>query len=282
MYLHYSSADPRSQKDAIPYSLFIRCKRICTEDRYFNMEIQEITNKLAHRGYPKELIVKSFMKAKNQKREELLKVNEKSNNQENKIRLITTSNKHNPPMKDILQRYKNYFLLNRKGIDFHDIQTVYRRAPNLRDKLVRGQLKKELKLGITSPCNKPCITCPKMDHSNVVTSNMNISYKIPGKFNCQSKNVIYVLTCGTHNLQYVGETQQMLNARFRLHESMINTRKENPVADHFNEEDHAENKLYFKINVVGQESNKNRRLRLEEAWMLLLNTHQPNGHNSKW
>ena len=59
-------------------------------------------------------------------------------------------------------------------------------------------------------------------------------------------------------MQYVGETQQTLNARFRLHESMINTNKENPVADHFNEEEHTENRLDFKINVVGQESNKNR------------------------
>ena len=282
MYLHYSSAQPRSQKDAIPYSLFIRCKRICTENRHFNMEVQEITNKLAHRGYPKELIVKSYLKAKNQDRDNLLKMDEKPNNQKNKIRLITTYNKHSPPMKEILERFKDYFLQNRKGIDFQNIQTVYRRAPNLRDKLVRGQVIKELKLGITSPCNKPCITCPKMDYSNVVTSNTNVSYKIPGKYNCQSRNVVYVLTCGIHNMQYVGETQQTLNARFRLHESMINTKKENPVADHFNEEDHIENRLDFKINVVGQESNKNRRLRLEEAWMLLLNTHHPNGLNSKW
>ena len=161
-------------------------------------------------------------------------------------------------MKEILERFKDYFLQNRKGIDFQNIQTVYRRAPNLRDKLVRGQVIKELKLGITSPCNKPCITCPKMDYSNVVTSNTNISYKIAGKYNCQSRNVVYVLTCAIHNMQYVGETQQTLNARFRLHESMINTKKENPVADHFNEEDHIENRLDFKINVVGQESNKNR------------------------
>ena len=47
MYLHYSSAHLKSQKDAVPYSLFIRCKRICTEDRYFFMEVQEITQKLA-------------------------------------------------------------------------------------------------------------------------------------------------------------------------------------------------------------------------------------------
>ena len=84
-----------------------------------------------------------------------------------------------------------------------------------------------------------------------------------------------------HNVQYVGETQQTLNARFRLHESMINTRKENPMADHFNEEDHSGNRLDYKINIVGQEANKNRRLRLEESRMLLLNTHYPNGLNSK-
>ena len=97
-----------------------------------------------------------------------------------------------------------------------------------------------------------------MDHSNVVTSNTDISYKIPGKFNCQSKNIIYALTCGIHNVQYVGETQQTLNARFRLHESMTKTKKENPVEEHFNKENHSDSKFDYKINIVGQEANKNR------------------------
>ena len=118
MYLHYSSAHPRSQKDAVPYSLFIRCKRICTEDRYFFMEVQEITHKLAHRGYPHELIVKSFLKANQQNREDLLLMENRNLTQDKKIRLITMYNTHNPPMKDILQRYKDYFILNRKGIEF--------------------------------------------------------------------------------------------------------------------------------------------------------------------
>ena len=42
---------------------------------------------------------------------------------------------------------------------------------------------------MTTPCNKPCITYPKMDYSNVVTSNNNIGFKIPGKCNCRSKNI---------------------------------------------------------------------------------------------
>ena len=215
-----------------------------------------------------------------QSREYLLSMKDGNLTPDKKIRLITTYNTHDPPMKDILQRYKDYFIQNRKGIEFWDIQTVYRQSANLRDKLVKEHVKKELKLRMTAPCNKPCITCPKMDHSNVVTSNTDISYKIPGKFYCQSKNAIYVLICGIHNVQYIGETQQTLNARFRLHESMTNTKKENLVADLFNEDNHSNNKLDYEINIAGQEANKNRRLRLEETWMLLLNTHYPNGLNS--
>ena len=126
MYLHYSSAHPKSQKGAIQYSLFIRCKRICTENKYFLMEVQEITHKLAHRGYPHELIVKSFLKANQQSRDDLLTMKDGNLTPDKKIRLITTHNTHNPPMKDILQRYKDYFTQNRKGNEFWDIQTVYR------------------------------------------------------------------------------------------------------------------------------------------------------------
>ena len=115
-----------SQKDAVPYSLFIRCKRICTKKRHFFMEVQDITRKLAHRGYPHELIVKSFLKANQQNREDLLAMEKENSTMDKKIRLITTYSTHNPPMKDILQRYKDYFIQNQKGIKFQDIQTVYR------------------------------------------------------------------------------------------------------------------------------------------------------------
>ena len=74
------------------------------------MEVQDITQKLAHRGYPHELIVKSFLKANEKNRDDLLLMNDGNLTLDNKIRLITTYNTHNPPMKDILQRYKDYFI----------------------------------------------------------------------------------------------------------------------------------------------------------------------------
>ena len=90
------------------------------------MEVQEITHKLAHRGYPHELIVKSFPKANQQSRDDLLTMKNGNLMPDKKISLITTYNIYNPPIKDILQRYKDYFTQNRKGIEFQDIQTVYR------------------------------------------------------------------------------------------------------------------------------------------------------------
>ena len=101
------------------------------------MEVQDISQKLAYRGYPHELIVKSFLKANQQNREDLLAMKKENSTMDKNIRLITTHNTHNPPMKDILQKYKDYFIQNQKGIKFQDIQTVYRQAANLRDKLVK-------------------------------------------------------------------------------------------------------------------------------------------------
>ena len=34
-YLNYHSAHPRKQKESVPYGLLTRCRRICTEDHYF-------------------------------------------------------------------------------------------------------------------------------------------------------------------------------------------------------------------------------------------------------
>ena len=41
-YLHYHSAHPRNQKESVPYGLLIICKRICTEDHYFEEEAKYV------------------------------------------------------------------------------------------------------------------------------------------------------------------------------------------------------------------------------------------------
>ena len=43
-YLHYHSAHPRNQKESAPCGLLIRCRRICTEDHYFEEEAKKYTS----------------------------------------------------------------------------------------------------------------------------------------------------------------------------------------------------------------------------------------------
>ena len=279
MYLHYSSAHPRSQKNAVPYGLFLRSRRICTELTHFNKESMDIAKKLHLRGYPTEILLTAYNRARNQERTTLLLNTIKPNTMDEKIRYIVTYNTHNPPIKELINRYRSEFEKNKKQLSFQNIQIVYRRSPNLRDRMITSKLETDKKLGRTGPCSKNCKTCQSMVNSNVITSSNLTSYKINGKFNCQTKNAVYCLTCKTCSLQYVGETSQTVNLRFRAHDSCIRTNKDNPVAQHFNTIPHPQQPYH--THILGKEEDKNKRLRLEESWISLLNTLYPNGLNAK-
>ena len=87
------------------------------------------------------------------------------------------------------------------------------------------------------------------------------------------------MECTLCKKQYVGETTQTINLRFRLHESFIKNKRENNIAEHFNLDDHTNTS--YTITIVGAEEDKNKCLRLEEAWIHLLDTIQPKGLNLK-
>ena len=108
-----------------------------------------------------------------------------------------------------------------------------------------------------------------MDISNTITSIDGISYKIQGKFICQLRYIIYVMTCTICCKQYVGETSQTLNKRFRTHESVIRSNSENNIAEHFNLPNHSP--ISYTVKIVGQEADKNKRLRLSNLLASILN-----------
>ena len=87
------------------------------------------------------------------------------------------------------------------------------------------------------------------------------------------------MTCTICGKQYVGETSQTLNKRFRTHESTIRSNSENYIAEHFNLKNHSP--ISYTVKIVSQEEDKNKRLRLEESWIHLLDTFQPKGFNLK-
>ena len=81
-------------------------------------------------------------------------------------------------------------------------------------------------------------------------------------------------------IQYVEETSNKMNNRCRRHESSITAEKDHPVAIHYRSYNHTTDN--YSITIMDKEPDKNRRLRLEESWMTLLNTITPKGLNDRW
>ena len=115
-----------------------------------------------------------------------------------------------------------------------------------------------------------CLSCTHMNTSQVISKKDNHSYPIRGNFHCKSSDIIHVMTCHVCNIQYVVETSNTMNSRCRGHESFIRTEKIHLVAIHYSSYNHTIDD--YSISIVDKESNKNRRLTLEESWLTLLNT----------
>ena len=137
-YLHHKSSHPKNQKDVVPYGLLIRARRICSKDKDFKKEATNIITSLLKRGYPDQILLTAFNRAWSKLQEELLKSPKKI--EDRRIRLITTYNQRNPPMKQLLLKFTDWLDKTKKDISRKDLQTVYKKARNLRQLLVRGKI----------------------------------------------------------------------------------------------------------------------------------------------
>ena len=288
-YLLYTSCHPKQHKDAIPYGLLVRAKRICSKQEEFENEARSIINILRRRKYPETILRKAVVRIDSITRDELLKP--KKVKEDNRIHYIITYNSRNPKMKDlVLQNIHLLARMRKNPINQEQIQTVYRKASHLRDLLITGLINTPEKQKYRCvPCKdsrrKSCLTCERINHTNTVTSSDQVTLKIRGNFNCQSTNAVYCLTCHCCGKKYIGETSQTINLRMRGHESNIrNWRKHerNPVAQHFGTRNL--NEKQYSLEVLDQEIDKNKRNRLEKSWIFLINTITPpvsipNGEN---
>ena len=71
-YLLYSSSHPSHVKDSIPYSQFLRLRRLCSEDSDFNSKCDEMSNFFSERGYPDSILSKALNRVQNVNRESAL------------------------------------------------------------------------------------------------------------------------------------------------------------------------------------------------------------------
>jgi len=134
----------------------------------------------------------------------------------------------------------------------------------------------------TKKCKHPlCGCCDLILESNHFSSTKNNKkYPIKTNMNCNSSNLIYLITCKICHLQYVGETKRKLKDRLNDHLSNIKTNKITTISLHFKNLNHSiEHLQIIPIELINNDD-KNIRLTKEKYWIQTLKTAYPYGLNN--
>ena len=102
LYLHKSSNHPWKTKEAIPYGLGLRLKRICSTEESYKTRRNELKTHLTKRGYKNNELEKQLTKADALDRKELLKYNTKKSN--DRVPLVLTFSDALPNVHNIVRQ----------------------------------------------------------------------------------------------------------------------------------------------------------------------------------
>ena len=168
-YLLHSSSHPAHVKNFIPYSQFLRRRRLCSDNTDFSEKEEEMCQFFKTRGYPDPVIHNSKHRAQS--------VNPQSaplsshNKPEGRIPLTLTFHPHNISVKNII--LKNFKLLQ------HDPTTAeiftqpllisYKRDKNLSNFIVKSALKSDHQPGTFKCARVRCRTCPFISNANKIS-----------------------------------------------------------------------------------------------------------------
>ena len=141
-YLKYDSAHPPKCKESLPYSQFIRIRRICKNKEDYDRNVEMKAKEFTIKGYPQNIIEKAKIEVAKKEREGLLvrKVKKESDTKD-KIFLTTTYREGNQHVPKIVR--KNWDILARscttKKIHRADLMMGYRKPRDLRSYLVKAK-----------------------------------------------------------------------------------------------------------------------------------------------
>ncbi|KAK7087139.1 hypothetical protein V1264_021228 [Littorina saxatilis] len=239
-YVHFDSSHPPATKRGIPFSEFLRLRRLCSNDGDFHTRCIEMASFFLGRGYPQSVIDDAFAKASKKTRESALEQSTPPVN--DRPTVCITFHPHTVPICRIIR--SNWHILA-KSAKFADTFKkgplfAYKRDRNLRDMLVHSSLRPGPSISGTVSCAKPnCKACPFLSAATHVQGPKG-SFTVRRSFTCQNTNVIYALRCGACAMLYIGETYRTFETRLGEHLADIaHHRTDRPVAAHFCADGHS-------------------------------------------
>ena len=237
MYLNFHSEHPLNLKRSIPYSQFLRLKRIHSESHFLIQSQINLYWYFIWREYPHEFILEAWQKTNKINRESLLDDTKGKKETTASLMFITTYNSANPNFREIIS--KHWSFLGRSSatreLCYQDIMVTYRKPPSLKDMLVRAKIPQP-KTRNDKGCTRPnsCQYCTRLSQSGRITNlNNNTTYNTITKGTCQSNNLIYCLECKSCHIKFVGQTRNRIIDRFQGHIYDIKHNNNTTVARHF-------------------------------------------------
>ena len=281
-YVLYGSSHPKSTLNSIPYSQFLRLRRICSDDVDFESKANDMASFFVQRDYPNNIVLSALERVRQIPRSVTI-TPAISLDDENRPVVILTHHPHNFPIKRILK--ENWSILQ----DSPKVGSIFSNPPmfaskrdlNIRDYLVRSRLKPSIsRLPGTYSCNKPsCITCAHLCHDTNITFPKK-QFQIKRSFTCDSTNIVYAVLCKQCPKIYIGETERSLSTRFKEHLANIRHKRDLTVGPHFNEPDHSLDDALV-LAIWQCHGSALDRKSLETYFINDLGTHQPLGLNRK-
>ena len=257
-YLLKTSCHPNQTKKAIPFSLFLRIRRICSTETFFDQRSRELIEYLAKRGYSRTSLQRDANRVRSIPRHATLQPQEQKSAKTDRTPFVTSFNPALPKISSVVNKYTTLLQATascKKAFPNPPV-IAYRRNASLRDLLVHSTLSHENSssqqpAGIKK-CNHPrCLTCSFLQEgqTNYTFFTTNEARKITDSISCHSKNLIYLIECTKCHLQYIGETKRQLNERFGEHRRSILNHHQlsitTPVSLHFNQAGHSINDVHL-------------------------------------
>ena len=283
-YVPYSSHHPKACLDSIPYSQFLRLRRICSEDDDFKEQCSKMAGFFLAREYPRSVVERALVKASRVSRASSLIP--KVKNSDHKIPLVLPYYAHLSYKISAMVKKNAKVLGNDPNIGFlfkDKVLTSLKNAPSIKKRVIRSKLRTlNDEIPGNFPCNvRACKTCDLLCPQTVVIGPCG-SFDISGSFSCYDTCVIYVITCTKCNVLYVGETGDTLRNRKNGHISDINCKKvdKNEVAEHFCSSPHRIEED-FSIKAIMRVHNQHERRIIEAKLIKKLGTLTPLGMNKE-
>ena len=243
----------------IPECIALRLKRIRNSDEKYQKRSNEYQNYLIARNCSPSLVAKQFQKVSQISRDNARKPSSKV--------LGTGSDKfvtsYSPILSNINSLINKYLPILHADLDLKEIfprksiATVYRRQTNLKEMLAPSSYPKSVysQVNIITPCDSYDICKHYLVAERKFTSKITgKTYFIKGDLSCNSKNVLYLITCDNCKDEYIVSAVDF-KPRFRVHKSDMKTKNvHRGTSRHFNGKGLCSTSLFgcVKVQIIEQ------------------------------